>query len=180
MIQDILLNIITPRKANDWRWELKNKILRICGVQIGNKVAIDRGFNFLSGAGSIEIQDYAAIGRNARFYHYGKIIIGRYCMIAGEVIFANGGHEKETFTPFSGTLEVGNGCWIGIGAQIVGANIKIGDNSIIGAGALVIRDVSEGSVVAGCPAKIIGQRSCAKKIWHFGDEYFSPVTFDKV
>ncbi len=49
---------------------------------------------------------------------------------------------------------IGNNVNIGINASIIGG-ITIGDNVIIGAGAVVVKDVPSGAVVAGNPAKII-------------------------
>lgn len=49
---------------------------------------------------------------------------------------------------------IGNNCLIGAGAIIIG-DVKIGDNCIIGAGAVVTKDVKRNSVVAGVPAKLI-------------------------
>ena len=46
---------------------------------------------------------------------------------------------------------------VGANAVIIGA-IKIGDGAVIGAGAVVVKDVPPGAVVAGNPARVIGQR----------------------
>ena len=52
---------------------------------------------------------------------------------------------------------VGDNVWIGYGAQVMGG-VSIGSNSIIGAGAVVTKDVPDGAVVVGVPARIIRQR----------------------
>lgn len=53
-----------------------------------------------------------------------------------------------------GRIDVGNNVFIGINAILL-PGIKIGDNSIIGAGAIVTRDVPSNSVVAGVPARVV-------------------------
>ncbi|MHA1988981.1 MAG: DapH/DapD/GlmU-related protein, partial [Promethearchaeota archaeon] len=53
-----------------------------------------------------------------------------------------------------GTIELQNDCWIGAGA-IVMPNITIGERAIVGAGAVVTKDVPPDTVVAGVPAKVI-------------------------
>lgn len=50
--------------------------------------------------------------------------------------------------------EIGNDCWIGTGAFIC-RNVKIGNGAVIGAHAVVTKDVPPYAIVAGCPAKII-------------------------
>jgi acetyltransferase-like isoleucine patch superfamily enzyme len=55
------------------------------------------------------------------------------------------------------SVEVGNDVWIGINAFVKGG-IKIGDGAIIGAHAVVTKDVEPFTIVAGNPARIIGKR----------------------
>lgn len=53
-----------------------------------------------------------------------------------------------------GTISVGKNCFVGCRSVIL-PNVKIGDNSIIGAGSLVNRDIPANSVAAGNPCKVI-------------------------
>lgn len=57
----------------------------------------------------------------------------------------------------SGCVEVGANAFVGTGASVL-PRIRIGDCAIIGAGAVVTQDVSDGTVVGGCPAKPLRQR----------------------
>lgn len=54
-----------------------------------------------------------------------------------------------------GCVEIMDNVAIGSGAQIC-PNVRIGPNAIVGAGSIVTRDVPEGTVVAGVPARVIG------------------------
>lgn len=56
---------------------------------------------------------------------------------------------------YAAPIEVGNNVFIGGNSTIL-PNVKIGSNVIIGAGSIVTKDVSDGKVVAGNPAKVIG------------------------
>lgn len=58
--------------------------------------------------------------------------------------------------PIVGTIKIGNNVFIGANVSIL-YGVTIGNNCIIAANAVVTRNVSEGSVVAGVPAKVIGQ-----------------------
>ena len=53
-------------------------------------------------------------------------------------------------------VTIGNNVFIG-GRSIILYDVTIGDNVIIGAGSVVTRDIPSGSVVAGCPARVIGR-----------------------
>jgi acetyltransferase-like isoleucine patch superfamily enzyme len=56
---------------------------------------------------------------------------------------------------FKGKIVVEDNCMIGFNAQIL-PNVRIGNNSIVGAGSVVIADVPPNSIVMGNPARIIG------------------------
>lgn len=176
-----LADLRTPL-AHDWAaWERKNRWLRRAGLDIGAEgVAIDRGFQCLTGQEeNIHIGDWAAIGIGAKFWNFNEIRVGRFCMFAADVTLTNGGHDRDSLEPFSGPLSIGHGVWIGNGARIIGP-LTIGDNAIVGAGAVVIGDVPAGAIVAGVPARVVGQRNLPERVWHLGNTWFSPVTFERV
>lgn len=176
-----IADIRTPHEHDYTLWEKKNYWLRLSGVKVGmSGVAIDRGFDCLHGLEeNITIGDYAAIGIGAKFWCFNKIEVGKFCMFAADVTLTNGGHDRNSFSPFSGSLIIGAGCWFGNGARIIGP-LTIGNNVIVAAGAVVVSDVPDGAIVAGVPAKPIGTRDLPNQVWHLGNTYFSPVTFELV
>ena len=74
-------------------------------------------------------------------------IIGENCKIEQNVTI--GGRSGITVLPV-----IGDNVMIGAGALVLGP-VKIGDNVQIGAGAVVVNDIPENCVVTGIPAKII-------------------------
>ena len=101
--------------------------------------------------------------------------IGRYCSIAAGVRILNHNHPltfKSTsglfFNPELGlcdrwlvdlgTKRVGNDVWIGANAVILPEVSRIGDGAVIGAGAVVNRDVPPYAVVLGNPARVVKYR----------------------
>ncbi|KQC07033.1 MAG: hypothetical protein APR62_07135 [Smithella sp. SDB] len=111
-----------------------------------------------------EISKYARIGKaciiHALTYIWTEAEIGDFSIISPEVIIAH--HTKIGKGCF-----IANGCkvgagidvaervFIGMGAIVMTGVNKIGRDTIIGAGSVVIKDIEEGSVVAGVPAKLI-------------------------
>ena len=61
----------------------------------------------------------------------------------------------QKHTKFYAPIEVGNNVFIGSDSVIL-PGVRIGDNSIIGAGAVVTKDLPSGSVWGGVPARCIG------------------------
>lgn len=74
-------------------------------------------------------------------------IIGTNCKILPNAVIGGRGDGK-------GTPIIGNNVLIGAGAVIIG-NVKIGDNSSIGANAVILKDVPNNSIAVGVPAKVI-------------------------
>lgn len=107
----------------------------------------------------------------------GSVKIGQYCSIASNVHYFgdthpieyvstspyfynthfNGG-RREVKHPKRGNLEIGNDCWIGYGTIILNSCCKIGNGAIVGAGAVITKDVPPYAIVAGSPAKILRYR----------------------
>lgn len=105
-------------------------------------------------------------------YFHGNISIGKYCQLGSNVAIHSTSHPLNYLTTYVnrnlfdgeltelkaiGSLDIGHDVWIGHGAILLG-NIRIGNGAIIGAGAVVNKDVEPFSVVAGVPAKLIRMR----------------------
>lgn len=91
------------------------------------------------------------------FQDRGGIHIGDGSMIGMNVAIAtlNHGLDLETRnTTFPSPVVIGKNVWIGSNATIL-PGVTIGDNSVVAAGAVVTKDVSENTVVAGVPAKFM-------------------------
>lgn len=65
-------------------------------------------------------------------------------------------------------VEIGSDVWIGYGVKVVN-NIKIGNGSVIAAGAVVVRDVPDYAIVGGVPAKLIRYRFSDEDIKKLSD-----------
>lgn len=80
--------------------------------------------------------------------------IGKNCVIGQGITI--GASEAYVSPDAKACPTIGDNCYIGAGARILGG-IHIGSNSVVAAGAVVLNDVPEHSVVVGVPAKVIGQ-----------------------
>lgn len=115
-------------------------------------------------------------------YTYGKVIrrgdmnnvtIGKFCSIADNVRVDSGFHHRMDFVstfPFKsrldldvphnavskGDITIGHDVWIGEDVIIMGG-ITIGNGAVIGAGSIVTKNVGHYCIVAGSPAKQIGE-----------------------
>lgn len=110
---------------------------------------ISQFVRFLTG---VEIHPGAKIGRRLFIDHGMGVVIGETCEIGDDVTLYQGvtlggtGKEKGKRHP-----TIGNNVLIASGAKVLGS-FKIGDNSKIGAGSVVLREVPPNSTVVGIPA----------------------------
>jgi serine O-acetyltransferase len=108
-------------------------------------------------ATGVEIHPGAQIGRRFFIDHGMGVVIGETAIIGDDVLMYQGvtlggtGLEKGKRHP-----TIGNNVVIGGGAKVLG-NITVGDNSYIGANAVVIKDVPANSTVVGVPGRITKQ-----------------------
>lgn len=157
---------------------IRNFFLNCLGIKIAKNAGIDRGFDCLNFK-NIEIDANTIIGINNHFWNYAPIEIGKFCMFSSDITLTNGTHDKNSFEPSSKKLKIGHGCWIGHGVKII-KGVTIGNNVIIGGGSVVINDIPDNAIVAGVPAKVIKYRELPNKVWHLGNEYFCPLTFELI
>ena len=105
----------------------------------------------------------------------GSVKVGRYCSFAQNVHFFGAAHpiDRASSSPYfynkkwSGmdvedvprsTLTVGHDVWIGFGSIITPGCKHIGNGAVIGAGAVVTKDVPPYTIVAGTPARFLKYR----------------------
>ncbi len=132
------------KKGSNVRIGRFTKTMNAHNIMIGNNSSINGGMLFA--------------GKNS------KIIIGDNCLISynvhirtrthkyenkNELILKQGEDEKD--------IIIGNDVWIGYGAQIM-PGVKLGDGCVVGAGAVVTKNVEPYKVVAGVPARVIKER----------------------
>lgn len=175
--------------------EVLRQMLRRCRAWIRNK---KYGLDHLSLTNDIQkpksiscdfkMGEYGFIGRGA--WICPNVIVGNYVMLAPECAILGGDHRVDIPDKpmiFSGRPEVlptiiGDDVWLGYRAMIM-AGVCIGDGAIVAAGSVVTKDVDPYVIVAGVPAKKIGERfSVEEKDLHnnmlkkppFAGEYAKP------
>ena len=135
-----------------------SKFINLYGCEVGDETKI---------GAFVEIQKNAAIGRRCKISSHTFICEGvtieDYVFVGHGVTFVNDSFPRATTE--GGELQTESdwvvektllkkGCSIGSGATIL-SNVTIGERAVVGAGAVVTRDVPPGVIVAGNPARIL-------------------------
>jgi maltose O-acetyltransferase len=140
---------------------LRGMLCRFMFKKCGKNINVERGAWF---GYNIEIGDNSGIGVNAELNTKGGIFIGNNVMMGPDVVIITQNHVHNDLT--KPMLEQGfklapviieDDVWIGIRVIIL-AGVRIGRSSIIGAGAVVTKDIPPFSIAGGNPAKVIKKR----------------------
>ena len=115
-------------------------------------------FKFIQVVTGIELPCEASIGHRFRIDHFGGVIISGDVVFGDDVLLRNGVTIGLRRSGVRGSPKIGSRVDIGAGAKILGA-INIGDDTAIGANAVVLQDVPPDSIAIGIPARIIPQQS---------------------
>ena len=97
-------------------------------------------------SGDIHVGDLTIFGHNC------MVITGRHEYVGGKRGFIATGQPDAP--PEGYNIRIGSGCWIASGS-IISGSVSIGDNTIIGAGSVVTRDIPADVFAAGVPARVI-------------------------
>ena len=134
----------------------KKLLAEILGKELDESSAILPPF-YADYGRNINIGKNVWIQQGCTFFDRGGIEIGDDSFIAPKVNLITLNHVVNPFersTTIAKPIKIGKHVWIGIAATVL-PGVTIGDNSIIGAGAVVTKDVPPNVIVAGNPARII-------------------------
>ena len=152
-----------------WRKKAKQRALeKLIPSGKGNQLEVFAPFYCEYGV-NIHVGKECFVNYNCTFLDVAPITLGNGVWIGANVTLAtpnhpllaeerlnaeypDGRHDLEYGEP----ITIKDGCWICSSATICGG-VTIGENSVVAAGSVVLRDVPPNSIVAGVPAKVIRQ-----------------------
>jgi len=154
-LMEYLVNDILPHIPF---WSVRRFILKRLRVRIGHKSFVMK-HNYIMSANRLSIGNCSDVNRGCTLDARGGIAIGDNVSISHGVRIMSGSHDlrSSNFRSVYMPVEIGDFVWIGVGATVLG-NVRIGKGAVVCAGAVVTRDVDSFSIVAGIPARKIGER----------------------
>lgn len=139
-------------------YEARNRVLRAFGARIGAQVRIYPDVDIFF-PWNLEIGDEVTIGPRVQLYSLGKITIGEGSMISYGAHFCAGTHDytRRNLPLLKPEIRLGRGCWVCTDA-FIGPGVSVGEFSIIGARAVVLKSFEPLSILGGNPARKIKDR----------------------
>ena len=136
-----------------WRYGIPWRLVRM-PFSLAYKLALA----FVSAASGAELPCEVEIGRRLRIDHSRGLVVSGDARLGDDVILRNGVIIGLRRTGRRGAPVIGDRVDIGAGAKILGS-IRIGNDSCIGANAVVLTDVPPYSIAAGVPATVRSRTS---------------------
>lgn len=156
--------------------ELKKReaMLKEMFAEIGDGCYIEPPFHANWGGRHVHFGNHVYANFNLTLVDDTHIYIGSHTMIGPGVIIATAGHPvlpilREQEYQYNAPIHIGSNCWLGAGV-IVLPGVTIGDNTVIGAGSVVTKDIPSDAVAVGAPCRVmrpIGERD---KEFYFKDK----------
>ncbi len=143
-------------------------IYRLAGIKIGKDSRIHMGARFFYLA-NIQIGTGTIIGDHVFLDGRDKLTIGDHVDIASAVMIYSSEHNvnSEDFHAISAPVEIEDYVFIGPRAIIL-PGVRIGKGAVVGAGAVVTKNVDEYQIVGGVPAQVIGERKLKNPHYKLG------------
>jgi acetyltransferase-like isoleucine patch superfamily enzyme len=132
------------------------RIINSANVRIGKGCLLKESVYIRAGTeGKVTIRDGAAINSFCQIYGHGGVEIGEETQIGPGCIITTTGHDyrlnlETNYKP----IVIGKRVWIGANVTVL-PGVKIGDCAVIGAGAVVTKDVPANTVSVGVPARVV-------------------------
>ena len=138
---------------------LREKMLREMFAEIGSDCYIEPPLHSNWGGKHVHFGKNVYANFNLTLVDDTHIYVGDYTMFAPHVTLATAGHPilpelREKIYQFNAPIHIGRNCWLGAGVVVL-PGITIGDNSVIGAGSVVTKDIPANVVAYGNPCKVI-------------------------
>ncbi len=139
--------------------EKREELLKAMLAEVGENCYIEPPFHSNWGGKNVHLGKNVYFNFNVTMVDDTHIYVGDYTMLGPNVVVATAGHPilpelREKALQFNLPVKIGRNCWLGAGV-IVLPGVTIGDNTVIGAGSVVTKDIPANVVAVGNPCKVL-------------------------
>lgn len=161
-------NMTRPTEA-----EKRSEMLREMFAEIGEGCYIEPPLHTNWGGKHVHFGKNVYANYNITFVDDTHIYVGDSTMFGPNVVLATAGHPilpelREQVYQYNLPIHIGRNCWLGAGV-IVLPGVTIGDNTVIGAGSVVTKDIPANVVAVGNPCKVLREINDHDKEFYYKD-----------
>lgn len=153
--------------------EKRTAMLKEMFAEIGEGCYIEPPFHANFGGKHIHFGKNVYANFNFTCVDDTHIYVGDYTMIGPNVTVATAGHPilpelREKAYQYNMPVHIGRNCWLGAGVVVL-PGVTIGDNTVIGAGSIVTKDIPSGVVAVGNPCRVLREIGEHDREYYFKD-----------
>lgn len=153
--------------------EKREKMLKEMFAEIGEGCYIEPPLHANWGGHYVHFGKYVYANFNLTLVDDTHIYVGDYTMLGPNVVLATAGHPilpelREQAYQYNVPVRIGRNCWLGAGV-IVLPGVTIGDNTVIGAGSVVTKDIPANVVAVGNPCRVLREINEHDREFYFKD-----------
>ena len=151
--------------------EKREALLRELFAEIGEGCYIEPPLHANWGGRHVHLGKHVYANFNLTLVDDTHITIGDYTMIGPNVVIATGGHPilpslRQEGYQYNAPVHIGKNCWLSAGVIVV-PGVTIGDNTVVGAGSVVTKDLPANVVAAGNPCRVLRPINEHDEIYYF-------------
>lgn len=155
----------------------REEMLKDMFAEIGENCYIEPPLHTNWGGKHVHFGDNIYANFNLTLVDDTHIYIGSYTMLGPNVTIASAGHPilpelREKAYQYNMPVKIGRNCWLGAGVIVV-PGVTIGDNTVIGAGSVVTKDIPSNVVAVGNPCRVLRPINEHDKEYYFKDKKIS-------
>ena len=152
----------------------REKMLKDMFAEIGEGCYIEPPLHSNWGGHHTHFGKYVYANFNLTLVDDTHIYVGDYTLIGPNVVLATAGHPilpelREKAYQFNMPIHIGKNCWLGAGVVVL-PGVTIGDNTVIGAGSIVTKDIPSGVIAVGNPCRVLREINDHDREYYFKDK----------
>lgn len=153
--------------------EKRETMLKEMLAEVGRGCYIEPPFHANFGGAHVHFGKFVYANFNLTMVDDTHIYVGDYTMFGPNVTVTTAGHPilpelREKQYQYNMPIHIGRSCWIGAGAIIL-PGITIGDNTVVGAGSIVTKDLPPNVVAVGNPCRVLREIGERDREFYFRD-----------
>lgn len=144
----------SPMRAQRWR----RFLLRSFGARLADTSIVRRSVR-VQHPWLLTMGNHSTLAEEVLVYNLGPIRIGDHTVVSQRTHLCAGTHDyhRDDLPLMRSFITIGHGVWV-CADSFIGPDVTIGDNALVGARSVVMRDVPAAMIVAGNPARVVKAR----------------------
>ncbi|MBQ7000848.1 MAG: sugar O-acetyltransferase [Oscillospiraceae bacterium] len=169
----------TPRRLQKERGEMLKKLF----AEVGENCYIESPYFANWGGHHVHLGSNVYANAGLKLVDDTHIYIGDCTMLGPNVVLATAGHPidpelRSRGLQYNMPVRIGRNCWLGAGV-IVMPGVTIGDNTVIGAGSIVTKDIPANVVAVGNPCRVLRPIGEHDREYYWRDKKIDPKLFEQ-